>query len=46
MSGESLGKDVNEVELLQGIVDGLAVDFVSIIVVVFGTTLHQQRTFI
>ena len=41
MIWESFDKGVNEVELLQGIVDGLAVDFVGIIVVVFGTTLHQ-----
>ena len=41
MAWESFDKDVHEVELLQGIVDGLAVGFVGIIVVVFGTTLHQ-----
>lgn len=44
MGWELLGKGVNEVELLQGIVDGLAVDFVGIIVVFLGTTLHQRRS--
>ena len=45
MGWELFGKGVNEVELLQGIVDGLAVDFVGIIVVFLGTTLHQRRSF-
>ena len=45
MSWESFDEDVDEIELLYGIVDGLAVDFVGIIVVFFGTTLHQQRSF-
>ena len=34
MTWESLGKDVNEVELLEGIVDGSRCDFVEVIVVV------------